>query len=259
MSGGQFPAGGPATAMRAIGALLAQELRLTARRGENVLVTLVIPVAVLLFFAGTSIVPELGGEPADFLVPGTIALAIVASGLVNLGIATAYERTYGVLKRLGGAPITRAQLVAAKILAILCLEAVQLVVIGVAAVLVLGWQPGPGASPILIVVALVLGTTAFAGLGLLLAGTIRAEATLALANALFLGFLMLGGIVLPVDHLPGFLQPVAAILPATALADALRVGLDSGAAASSATGSLAILAGWSVAATGLAARGFHWE
>ncbi|MEO8273573.1 MAG: ABC transporter permease, partial [Chloroflexota bacterium] len=91
----------PAPALRAVGALAALELRLTARRGENVLVTLIIPVAVLLFFAGTSVVP-FAGDPVGFLLPGTIALGIVAAGLVNLGIATAYERSYGVLKRLGG-------------------------------------------------------------------------------------------------------------------------------------------------------------
>lgn len=249
----------PAPAYRAVAALLALELRLTARRAENVLVTLVIPVAVLLFFAGTSIVPDLRGKPADFLVPGTIALAVVASGLVNLGIATAYERAYGVLKRLGGAPISRAQLVAAKVAAILLLETVQVALILGVAVLALGWRPGPGASPVLVVVALALGTTAFAGLGLLLAGTIRAEATLALANGLFLGFLMLGGIVLPIDHLPAFIQPVAAVLPATALADLLRTALDSGTGATSVTGSLVMLAAWAIAAAGLAASRFRWD
>lgn len=250
----------PAPALRAVSALAAVELRLTARRGENVLVTLIIPVAVLLFFAGTSIVPGIAGHPVDFLLPGSIALAIIATGLVNLGIATAYERAYGVLKRLGGAPLPRWGLVGAKVAAVLVLEVVQVVVLIAVAILALAWQPGSGWSPLLLAVAVVLGTVAFAGLGLLLAGTLRAEATLALANGLFLGFLMLGGIVLPVDHLPAFLQPVAAVLPATALADLLRVALGSGAApgASPAIPALILLA-WGVGTSGLAIRWFRWD
>ena len=251
----------PAPALRVVSTLAAMELRLTARRGENVLVTLIIPTAVLLFFAGTSIIP-LAARPVDFLLPGTIALAIVAAGLVNLGIATAYERSYGVLKRLGGAPIPRWGLIVAKISAVLALEVVQLVVLVAAAVGLLGWQPGNGWQPLLLVLAMLLGTAEFAGLGLLLAGTLRAEATLALANALFLGFLMVGGIVLPVDHLPGFLQPIAAILPATALADLLRIALASGietGATTSAASSGAILGVWAVGACGLAIRFFRWD
>lgn len=252
----------PAPALRAAAALAGMELRLTARRGENVLVTLIIPVAVLLFFAGTSIIP-FAGDPVGFLLPGSIALALIAAGLVNLGIATAYERAYGVLKRLGGAPLPRWGLVVAKLAAILVLEVVQVVVLVAVAAVVLHWQPGAAWSPILLVLAIVLGTLAFAGLGLLMAGTLRAEATLALANGLFLGFLMLGGIVLPVDHLPAFLQPVAAALPATALADLLRIALDTGAAAGAAAtspvGPALLLAAWGVAASGLAIRRFRWE
>ena len=244
---------------RAIGALAGLELRLLARRGENVLATIVIPVAVLLFFAGTTVIP-LAARPVDFLLPGSIALGIIAAGLVNLGIATAYDRSYGVLKRLGGSPLPRWGLIVAKLLAVGALEVVQVVVLVAVAVLVLDWRAGAGWSPLLLGVALVLGTAAFAGLGLLLAGTLRAEATLALANALFLALLMLGGIILPIDHLPAFLQPLAAVLPATALADLLRIALDSGgAASSSAVTSLGILAAWAVAAVILAAWRFRWE
>jgi ABC-2 type transport system permease protein len=251
----------PVPPLRAVANLAAMELRLTARRGENVLVTLVIPVAVLRFFAGTAIIP-LASRPVDFLLPGSIALAIIAAGLVNLGIATAYERSYGVLKRLGGAPLPRWGLVAAKIAGILALEVVQVVVLLAVAVLALGWQPGAGWSPLLLVVAIALGTATFAGLGLLLAGTLRAEATLALANALFLAFLMVGGIVLPIDHLPGFLQPIATILPATALADLLRIALASGVSSGSATSAVVpglILLAWAIGGCGLAVRSFRWD
>lgn len=256
----------PAPAVRAVAALAAMELRLTARRGENVLVTLVIPVAVLLFFAGTSIVPGIAEDPVDFLLPGAIALAIIASGLVSLGIATAYERSYGVLKRLGGAPLPRWGLVGAKVAVVVVLETVQIAVLVSVAVLALDWQPGGGWSPVLLAAAVILGTVSFAGLGLLLAGTLRAEATLALTNGLFLGFLMLGGIILPLDHLPAFLQPVAAVLPATALADLLRIALDSGipgaapgTPGASAGASAALLAAWGAVTIGLAIRRFRWE
>jgi ABC-2 type transport system permease protein len=253
----------PAPALRSVVALAALELRLTARRGENVLVTLVIPAAVLLFFGGVAVPPGLPGRPVDHLLPGTIALAIVAAGLVNLGIATAYERSYGVLKRLGGAPLPRWGLFAAKAGALLVLELIQVLVLVAVAVVVFRWAPGPGWSPILAAVAIVLGTLLFAALGLLLAGTLRAEATLALANGLFLAFLMLGGLVVPVEGLPPLLQPVAAVLPATALADLLRLALDSGAVLdggrASAAGALAMLAGWAAGAAVLAVRLFRWD
>jgi ABC-2 type transport system permease protein len=233
------------------------ELRLTARRGENVLVTIVIPVVVLLFFASVSVLPSGSGRPVDFLLPGTLALAVIATSLVNLGIATAYERNYGVLKRLGGSPLTRGGLLVAKMSAVLVVEVAQVVLLIAIAVVALGWRPGPDASLVILVVALLLGTLAFAGLGLLLAGALRAEATLALANALFIAFLLLGGILIPVANLPGPLATLASILPAAALADLFRCALGTGDTGPG--GPIAILAIWGIAAVALAARTFRWE
>ena len=246
----------PAPLLRSAAALAVMELRLTSRRGENVLVTLVIPVAVLLFFATVGIVPGIAGRPVDFLLPGTLALGIIASGLVNLGIATAYERSYGVLKRLGGSPLPRSGLVAAKIASILVLEIVQVVLLIAVATVVLGWQPSASASPALLVGAVLLGTFAFAGLGLLMAGTLRAEATLALANGLFLGFLMLGGIVLRIDHLPEPLATLARVLPASALTDIFRVALTG---TGDVVGPIVVLVAWGLAAVGLSVRFFRWD
>lgn len=247
----------PASPLAAARAQTTMELRLTARRGENVLVTIVIPVVVLLFFASVSVLPTGGGRPVDFLLPGTLALAVIATSLVNLGIATAYERSYGVLKRLGGSPLTRTGLLAAKMSAVLIVEVAQVVLlVGIAAV-ALDWRPGPDASPIVLAAALALGTLAFAGLGLLLAGALRAEATLALANGLFIACLLLGGIVLPVADLPAPLAAIAGVLPAAALADAFRVGLGSG--GGEAVRPLFVLAVWGVATVVLAARTFRWE
>ena len=246
----------PASPVAATFAQTRMELRLTARRGENVLVTIVIPVVVLLFFASVSVLPTGDGAPVDFLLPGALALAVIATSLVNLGIATAYERSYGVLKRLGGSPLTRTGLLVAKMSAVLLVEIVQVVLLVTIAWSALGWRPGPGASLAVMVVALLLGTLAFAGLGLFMAGALRAEATLALANGLFIAFLLLGGIVLPVSHLPGALAAVAAILPAAALADAFRVGLGAG---GDALEPLVVVAVWGIAAVVLATRTFRWE
>jgi ABC-2 type transport system permease protein len=232
------------------------ELRLTARRGENVLVTIVIPVIVLVFFASLSILPTGTTAPVDFLLPGAMALAIIATSLVNLGIATAYERHYGVLKRLGGSPLTRGGLLSAKMLAVLVVEVAQVVLLVVVAAGFLGWRPAPGSSIALVVAGVLLGTFAFAGLGLLLAGALRAEATLGLANGIFLAFLLLGGIILPISHLPPFLEALASVLPAAALADTFRVALGQGGAA---LGPVAILVAWGVVTVALAARTFHWE
>lgn len=253
----------PAPITRSVAALASMELRLALRRGENLLVMLVIPVAVLLFFSATGIIPlATPGSAVAFLLPGSMALAIIATSLVNLGIATAFERSYGVLKRLGGAPIPRWALVAAKIAAVLVIEVGQVILLLVAATVFLGWSApaavagGPIGTIVELVVGGLLGTLAFAGLGLLMAGTLRAEATLALANGLFLAFLMLGGIVLPLDHLPAPLAALASILPANALADVFRVALGGTADLG---GALVLLAAWGLVATALAARLFRWE
>ncbi len=246
----------PAPALSAVGALAAHELRLTARRGENVLVTIVIPPAVLLFFATVGIVPGVAGRPVDFLLPGTLALGVIATGLVNLGIATAYERSYGVLKRLGGSPLPRWGLLAAKLAAVLAVEVIQVALLVAVASALLDWHAPGGSSIGLLLAALLLGTLAFAGLGLLLAGTLRAEATLALANGLFLVCLMVGGIVLPVDHLPAPVDSLARLLPASALADLFRAALGDGLDVAS---PILVVAAWGLGAAGLAIRTFRWE
>ncbi len=247
----------PASPLAATLSQTVVELRLTARRGENVLVTVIIPAVVLVFFASAGVLPTPTGRPVDFLLPGSIALAIIATSLVNLGIATAYERQYGVLKRLGGSPLTRAGLLAAKIAAVLVVEGGQVVLLVAIAALALGWNPPAGANPVLLAALVLLGTLAFAGLGLLLAGALRAEATLALANALFIVAVLLGGIILPLDHLPDALAAVAGLLPAAALSDAFRAALgDDGI---DLVRPLVILGLWSAGAIVIAARTFRWE
>ncbi|HVA24310.1 MAG TPA: ABC transporter permease [Chloroflexota bacterium] len=240
--------------MRALSAQTAMELRLMSRRGENLLVTLVIPLVLLLFFGSTSVFGTGSERPVDFLVPGILALAIMSTGMVSLGIATAYERHYGVLKRLGGSPLTRPQLIGAKIASVVVVEAGQAVLLLGVAVLAFGWRPlGAWAAPLGIAV---LGTITFAGLGLLMAGGLRAEATLAGANGLYLIFALVGGMFLPVDLLPRALAGIAPYLPADALADLLRSSLEGGAVSGF---SLAVLLAWTVGFVALAMRTFQWE
>jgi ABC-2 type transport system permease protein len=177
----------------------------------------------------------------------------MSTGMVSLGIATAYERHYGVLKRLIGSPLPRTSLLAAKTGATLAVEVVQVaLLIGVAS-FVYGWRPA-GSVP-LALAALLVGSLTFAGIGLLMAGTLRAETTLALANGLYLLFLLLGGFVVPLDQLPTAVAAVARILPAGALAEATRAALLGG----SFWEPLALLALWGAAGLGLAVRMFRAE
>ena len=247
----------PAPLARAATAQLSTELRLTLRRGENLLAIAVIPVAVLVFFSSTTVLAIPGAGGVDTLLPGAIALAIIASGLVNLGIATAYERSYGVLKRLGGSPLGRSGLVAAKVGSIAVIVVVQVVVLVAVAWAGLGWRPEEGASLALAVGVIALGTATFAGLGLCLAGTLRAEAVLALANGLFLAAMLLGGIIVPTAALPDALATISDLLPAAALADALRVAL--GSSTDDLTRPVVILLAWGVGAIAIAVRAFRWD
>ena len=237
-------------------ALLAQtriELLLTVRRGESLLVTLAIPLGILVFFSKVESVTDLE-RPIDFLVPGILALAVMSTAMVSLGIATGYERRYGVLKRLGSTPLSRTGLLTAKTANVLIIELVQasvIVIVGVA----LGWSTTARIIPA--VALLLVGTVAFAGIGLLMAGTLRAETNLALSNALFLVLLFLGGMAYPLDRLPDALRIVAEALPAAALAEAVRDVLTSGHAFP--LGHVLVLLAWAIAAPLAAARFFTWE
>ena len=105
------------------------EMTLTLRRGESLLLVLGIPVLLLVFFSVVDVLPTGDGEPIDFLAPGILALAVMSTAMVSLGIATGFERSYGVLKRLGATPLGRPRLVAAKTAAVVLIEIVQLVVL----------------------------------------------------------------------------------------------------------------------------------
>lgn len=239
--------------MRPLLAHLRLELTLIARNGESLLLTLGIPVLLLAFFANVDVLP-IDGEPIDFLAPGVLALAVLSTAMVNLAIGTAFEREYGVLKRLGATPLGRPRLLAAKGLAVLVVEVVQLVVLAAVA-LALGWDPDVRPLPFL--AAVVLGTAACAGLGLCMAGSLKALVTLAAANGLYLVLLLLSGMVIPLDELPGPLRALARALPSGALAEAVRGSLADGLTVPGRA--WVVLAAWAIAAPLAAARLFRWE
>ena len=243
--------------MRAWWAQTAMELRLGLRNGEQLLVSIVIPLVVLVFFSTVDVVPLPAGvdDAIDVVAPGVLALAVMSSAMVSLGISVGFERQYGVLKRLGATPLGRGRWLAAKVAATLVTIALQIVIL-VPVSLGLGWSPS-GPWP-LAVPALLAGASAFAGVGLLMAGTLRGTLTLALANGVYLLLLLTGGMVVPLDELPGPVEAVSRMLPAAALTGALGDAVG-GAGAPCGTAAWGVLVLWALAAPAVAAWRFRWE
>ncbi len=224
------------------------------RNGEQLLVAVVLPALVLVGVHATS-VPSLGpGRRIDVAVPGVLALCVISSAFVSQAIATGFDRRYAVLRYLGVTPLGRRGLVTAKVLATLTVEAVQVVVVGSVG-LALGWRPDLSGLAYA-VLFLLLGTLAFVSLAMLLAGTLRAEAVLALANLVWVLLLVGGGVVVPRTQLPGSVSGVAALLPSAGLADGLRAALVQGSLDLPALGVLLTAA---AVAFALAARFFRFE
>jgi ABC-2 type transport system permease protein len=241
--------------VRRLAAQTEAEVTMTLRRGESLLLTLGIPVVLLVFFSEVHLLPTGTAHPVTFLAPGVLALAVMGTAMVNLSIATGFERGYGVLKRLGATPLGRPSLLGAKIASILAVELVQVVVL-VPVALTLGWRPTAGGIGVAVVVV-VLASMGFAGVGLFLAGVLRAEVNLAAANALWLLLLLVSGMLAPLSKLPGWLEAVAKVLPAAALSSALHASLGLGVAVP--TWSWVVLVAWAVGAPLVAARTFRWE
>ncbi|MFN8021405.1 MAG: ABC transporter permease [Acidimicrobiales bacterium] len=231
------------------------EVQLVSRNGEQLLLTLGIPVLLLVFFSLVDVLPTGTDEPIDFLAPGVLALAVMSTAMVSLGIGTGFERTYRVLKRLGATPLGRGRLIAAKIIGVVLVELVQFAVL-IPVAFALGWNPDGPNWP-LAIAGVVVGTVAFAGIGLTMAGRLRGEINLAALNGLYLVLLLLGGMVIPFSELPGAMRAIAHVLPSGALADVLRDALTG--AGSRPDASWVVLAVWAVASPVVARRLFRWE
>ncbi|MFB6717397.1 MULTISPECIES: ABC transporter permease [unclassified Streptomyces] len=255
MSAGTYtPRPGAAPLSRMIATQTALETRMLLRNGEQLLLTVIIPTLLLVLFSAVDIVDTGEGRSVDFLTPGVLALAVMSTAFTGQAIATGFERRYGVLKRLAASPLPRWALMTAKTLAVLVTEVLQVALLTVIA-FALGWSPH--GNPLAVLLLLVLGTAAFSGLGLLMAGTLKAEATLAAANLVFLLLLVGGGVIVPLDKFPDAAQSALGLLPIAALSDGLRDVLQHG--ASMPWGDLGVLAVWAVLGLGAAARFFRWE
>ena len=247
----------PLWSWRAVRAQTRAETTMTLRRGESLLLTIVIPVVLLVFFVAIGYPDRTltgGISTVDFITPGIMALAVMSTALVSLAIATGFERQYLVLKRLATTPLGRPALLTAKTATVFAVEVLQIAVIWVVGA-ALGWQPRGDIS--VFALAVVLATAGFAGIGLLMAGTLRAEMTLAAANGLYLLLLLTSGMVVPLSKLPGPVQAVARALPAAALTDAVHATLGLGDAVP--TRAWVVLLAWAIAAPVAAALAFRWE
>jgi ABC-2 type transport system permease protein len=233
------------------------ELRALVRNGEQLLLTLIIPVLLLTVFSSEALINVGPGSRIGFIAPGILALAVLSTSFTSLAIGTGFERRYGVLKRLGATPLSRGGLIAAKAVTVLTVEIGQVALIVVVSVL-LGWHPV--VTPVSVtsaIAVLVVGSAAFSGLAMLMAGTLRAEATLAAANLVYLVLLGIGGVVFPLAKFPPAVRPALRLLPSGALSDGLRAVLRYGAGLP--VRDLVVLVVWAVAGIGLAARFFRWE
>ena len=239
--------------MRVYISQLRQELTVMIRNGEQLLLLVVIPVALLVFFSQTDFLPTGNENKMDFLLPGILSLAIISTAMVSLGIATGFERSYGVLRRLGTTPLGTRRLVAAKISAICIIEIAQLVILTVVGLL-LGWNPSQ-INLAQVLIFLILGTGCFAGIGLTLAGRLRAEVNLAAQNGLYLVFLLLGGIFVKSDKLPTTISQISKYLPSSLLSGLLRDSFNNTAVLADAIA----LSGWAIAACALAVTSFKWS
>lgn len=244
---------GPAPASRRVLAQAGFEMRTVLRNGEQLVITLVLPVLLLVVLTRTSFVDLGTTDRIGLVAPGVLALAVMSTAFTSQAIATGFDRRNGVLRLLATTPLGRGGLLAGKVLGIVAVEALQVVVLAGVAI-GLGWRPEvsgvPGAA-----LALVLGTAAFTALALLVAGTLRAEAVLAVANLVWVLLLAGGAVVFPADLLPGPLRAVAPLLPSGALGEALRGALDGGVVPIL---PLVVLAGWTVVLGAATARWFRW-
>lgn len=250
------PSQGPSNARSLVSRVLSQgryETVTALRNGEQLLISLILPVMALVGVVWAGLLDRSGVAGVDVAVPGVLALAVLSSALTGQGIATGFDRRYGVLAYLSTTPLGPAGLILGKAVAVLAVLVLQVAVIGGTG-LALGWRPDPAGLGWALLF-LLAGAAAFTALGLLIAGTARPEATLAVTNLLWVLLGAVGGVVFPLPE-TGWPGVVAAVLPSAALGDGLRAALGTGALD---VGALLTLLAWAVLATAGALRWFKWR
>ncbi|MGW9403859.1 ABC transporter permease [Arthrobacter sp. NPDC055585] len=224
------------------------------RNGEQLILAVVLPLLGLIALSVTPVLDAYGTSRIDTATPGILALCALSTAFTGQGIATGFDRRYGVLRFLSTTPLGRAGLIAGKVIAVLSVLAIQVVLVSAVALLI-GWRPSLPGLPLALVL-LVLGAVAFTSLGLLVAGTVRPEATLAITNLLWILLAGVGGIILPAASLPADMEPFVRLLPSAALGDVMRSALIDTQFNLSAT---LILLAWTILGSLAAVRWFKWS
>ena len=224
------------------------------RNGEQLILAVVLPLLGLIALSVTPVLDSYGASRVDTATPGILALCAMSTAFTGQGIATGFDRRYGVLRFLSTTPLGRAGLIAGKVIAVLAVLAIQVVLVSAVALL-MGWRPSLPGLPLALLL-LVLGAVAFTSLGLLVAGTVRPEATLAITNLMWILLAGVGGIILPSASLPADVEPFVQLLPSAALGDVLRSALiDTQFNLSAAL----ILLAWTILGSLAAVRWFKWS
>ncbi|NYE94189.1 ABC-2 type transport system permease protein [Psychromicrobium silvestre] len=244
----------PASLTRRIVLQSRYETSTMLRNGEQLILAIVLPLLGLIALVVTPLLDNLGNSRINVATPGILALCAMSTAFTGQGIATGFDRRYGVLRFLSTTPLGRGGLIAGKVIAVLAVLVIQALVITVVA-LFLGWHPDfPGL--LLGIPLLILGALSFTSLGLLIAGTARPEATLALTNLLWILLGALGGIVLPPSRSPGLMTDIVQFLPSGALGEAMRTAMLGGGLNVLA---VIVLLLWAVVASAAAVKWFKWS
>jgi ABC-2 type transport system permease protein len=247
------PAPGRGPLGRMLATQVGLETRLALRQGEQVLLTLIIPLALLVGLSLLRVVPL--PEPRVDAALGTVlALAVMSTAFTSQAISLGFDRRYGVLRRLAATAVPRWLVVLGRLGGMAAVVVVQLVVLGLVAV-ALGWRPDPGSLGAVLLLV-VLGTAAFGAVGVLLGGTLRAELVLAVANIVWFVLLFAGGVLVPASALPGPLAAVVVLLPSGALAEGLRATLLGG---GTSVAQIVVLLVWAVVGGAIATRTVRWS
>lgn len=254
-----IPTLGSAGAAKPLRRILSQalfETKALMRNGEQLMVSILMPLGLLLALGLTTVIEfnTQGVARLDFVVPGVMAMAIMASAFTSQAISTGFDRRNGVLRFLSTTPLGKGGLLGAKIIAVLIIAALQLILVGALALL-LGWNVSV-AGLFAAILPAVLGAAAFTAFALLIAGTLRAEGVIALANIILVALVVGGGVLAPSSSLPSWLAPIAQFLPSGALGDAMRSALIDGVLAPL---PLLVLAGWTALLAFGAGKLFKWN
>ncbi len=219
-----FPAGTftpdprPSSVSRMLSAQYALDLKLLLRNGEQLLLTMFIPITLLI---GLTLLPlgDFGPNRVAVFTPAIMAVAVISTAFTGQAIAVAFDRRYGALKRLGATALPVWCIIAGKALAVVTVVFLQAILLGGIGI-ALGWRPHP--SGLLLGAAIIaLGTAGFVAMGLLLGGTLRAEIVLAVANLLWFVFAGIGALTLETASIPRAMAWIARLTPSGALTEAL--------------------------------------